>query len=229
MDNKIKFFQKKHIWLIVLYIIFYLAGFALLEQRKITQLHMIHLPWDDVIPFCEYFIVPYILWFFYIGGVAVYFAFFNKNVREYWQVMLTLGIGMTLFLFVSWVYPNGHDLRPETFTRDNIFVQMVQMLYSADTSTNILPSIHVFNSLAAAVALDKCQALKGHPVIRKSAWILSGLIILSTMFLKQHSLLDVICAFALYALVYILVYAPGEGREPVQKGQNAGIQRIMSE
>lgn len=173
--------------------------------------------------------IPYVLWFVYIAAVVIYFTFFNKNVGEYWRVIITLCIGMTLFLFVSWIYPNGHDLRPETFARDNIFTQMVQMLYTADTSTNILPSIHVFNSVAVAIALEKCQALKGRWILRKSADILSFLIVLSTMFLKQHSLMDVMCALALNIVVYMLVYVPVQRRSALPKHQNAGIRRILSE
>ncbi len=229
MKNTNNFFSRKHPWLIVIYMIFYLSGFALLEQRTPGSFHLIHLPGDDLIPFCEYFIIPYVLWFVYIAAVVIYFTFFNKNVGEYWRVIITLCIGMTLFLFVSWIYPNGHDLRPETFARDNIFTQMVQMLYTADTSTNILPSIHVFNSVAVAIALEKCQALKGRRILRKSADILSFLIVLSTMFLKQHSLMDVMCALALNVVVYMLVYVPVQRRSALPKHQNAGTRRILSE
>ena len=205
-----QFFQHKHIWLIGAYMIFYLTGFAILEDRTPEKMHLIHMPADDMIPFCEFFIIPYILWFFYITAVIVYFAFYNKNVREYWQLILTLAIGMTLFLIVSWFYPNGHDLRPVVFERDNIFVDMVKQLYKTDTSTNILPSIHVYNSVAVHIAVKKCRALEKNNAVQYGSLILSVLIILSTMFLKQHSILDVLLALLLNGVVYGIIYVAYE-------------------
>lgn len=66
--------------------------------------------------------------------------------------MATLGVGMTLFLIISFVYPNGQNLRPE-LTGEGPFIQAVQLLYQTDTPTNIFPSIHVFNAVACCVAL----------------------------------------------------------------------------
>ena len=70
-----------------------------------------------------------------------------KNRREFYQYCIFLFTGMTLFLIISTVYPNGHLLRPTDFPRNNIFTLAVQVLYQADTATNIFPSLHVFNSI----------------------------------------------------------------------------------
>ena len=201
-----RFFDRKHVWLIAGYFALYLLGFQLLEARGPKELHLIHTVLDDRIPFCEYFIVPYVLWFFYVAAAVAYFAFFQKSVKEYWQFMISLGIGMTLFLLVSWFWPNGHDLRPKLPEDGSGFVEMVRMLYRIDTPTNILPSIHVFNSLAVAAAVDRCRTLEGRRILRRASWVLAGLIVLSTMFLKQHSVFDVLCGITLYGAVYRLVY-----------------------
>lgn len=62
---------------------------------------------------------------------------------------------MTIFLIVSYAYPNAQHLRPVEFPRDNIFTDVVRWLYKTDTPTNILPSIHVFNSLAHPYVTDQ--------------------------------------------------------------------------
>lgn len=90
------FFERKHIWLILVYLICYLLAFRLLEMRDMKGIHIIHTALDERIPFCEYFIVPYLLWFFYIAAAVLFFACFQKNTKEYWQLILSLGIGMTL-------------------------------------------------------------------------------------------------------------------------------------
>lgn len=142
-----------------------------------------------------------------MAATVIYFSCFEKNTREYWQFMASLGVGMTLFLLVSWLYPNGHDLRPALTADGNIFTEMVRILYQIDTPTNILPSIHVFNSLAAAAAIGGCESLRKHRILCLASWFLALTIVLSTMFLKQHSVFDVLCGIALYGAVYLAVYA----------------------
>ena len=180
----VKGFMKKYgLKLIVpLYMVFYLVSFHWLEQRETYGFHVIHSSFDSAIPFCEFFIVPYVLWFFYIGVTVLWFMFKNKDQKEYMQFIVSLGIGMTLFIFVSWIYPNIHFLRPEVFPRENIFTDWVRMLYSIDTPTNILPSIHVYNSVAAYIAISRCKALKKHRFIVGCSLVLTVLIVLATMF-----------------------------------------------
>ena len=138
---------------------------------------------------------------------VVYFIFFNKNRHEYYQLIFNLMMGMTIFLIVSYAYPNAQHLRPVEFPRDNIFTDVVRWLYKTDTPTNILPSIHVFNSLAIHMSLTNCQALRGKKNVRIVSFILTMLIIMSTMFLKQHSVIDV-CMGATLALFGHLLFYP---------------------
>ena len=197
----------KHGFVIVTYSILYLCIFQYLEQRHVYSYHLIHCALDDLIPFCEYFIVPYLLWFPYQVFVIAYFIFFNKEKREYYQLTLNLCMGMTVFLIVSWLYPNIQLLRPAVFTGDSLFIRAVQKLYSMDTPTNILPSIHVFNSIAIHLAICKCEQLKDKKWLKRGAGILTFLIILSTMFLKQHSVIDVTLGSAMAGAGYLLFYS----------------------
>ncbi len=202
----------KHGLLITVYSGIYLLLFNYLEQNMTHGYHIVHTIFDDKIPFCEFFVVPYLLWFPYMILAVVYFIFVNKNKHEYYQLAFNLMMGMTVFLIVSYVYPNGHHLRPTEFPRDNIFTDMVRMLYRADTPTNILPSIHVFNSLAIHMSLTSCEALKKNRAVRYGSLTLTILIILSTMFLKQHSVIDV-CMGATLALFGFLVFYPQQAQE----------------
>ena len=209
--------------IVPVYIVIYLLGFSWLESKVTYGYHVIHCGLDSLIPFCEYFIIPYILWFVFILAVVLYFMFFNRNEREYWQLILNLGIGMTLFLIISWVYPNGHALRPETFARDNIFVDMVKVLYTIDTPTNILPSIHVYNSIAAYMAIRNCEKLQSRRWVQRGSFCLSCLIVLGTMFLKQHTVVDVVAAIVLNLIVYLVIYRPAHAPEPARSRQLSGL------
>jgi len=181
----------KHGLWILAYMVFYLLGFFILENAEHRHYHIIHSWIDDLIPFCEYFIVPYLLWFVYLAVGVGWFIIRAKDKREYYQLTSVLVLGMTIFLIVSCVYPNKQDLRPVVFDNNNIFTQLVQYLYATDTPTNILPSIHVFNSLAMFYAINRSPQLKKRYGVRIFCGVLTVSIILSTMFLKQHSVVDV--------------------------------------
>lgn len=198
------FFQKYRHALVLLYGLIYMPWFMWLESRSNLPYHVIHVKLDDMIPFVEYFIVPYLLWFVYVAAVFVYLFF--KNRREFYQYCIFLFTGMTLFLIASTLYPNGHLLRPNTFARNNIFTFAVQILYQADTATNIFPSLHVYNSIAAHRAVANSETLAGNRLIRGGSFVLMVSIILATMFLKQHSVLDVISGILLGLVMEQLVY-----------------------
>lgn len=199
------FFQKyKHVW-VLLYAFLYLPWFFWLESRANQPYHVIHVWLDDKIPFVEYFIVPYLLWFVYIAAVFLY-LFFRGNKQEFYRYCAFLFTGMTLFLIISTIYPNGHLLRPTSFEHHNIFTVAVQILYQADTPTNIFPSIHVFNSIAAHRAVTNNPQLGRNPLIHGGSFLLMVSIILATMFLKQHSALDVMAGIVLGTLMDQIVY-----------------------
>lgn len=198
------FFKYKHGFLVLSYFAIYLPWFAWLEDEVIWNYKIISMDIDKHIPFCEVFIIPYLLWFFYVAAVIIYFIFANKT--DYYKLCAFLFTGMTLFLIISTLWPNGHHLRPLAMPRDNIFTDMVQGLYRTDTATNLWPSIHVYNSLGAHIAIAHSPKFEKRKGIRLASLILSSSIVMSTVFLKQHSMFDVITAFALATFMYVIVY-----------------------
>ena len=200
-----------HIW-VLLYGFIYMPWFCYLENRRGVRYFYIHSPLDDQIPFIEYFVIPYLLWFIFIAATLAYFFFTDK--RGFYRLAAFLCTGMTIFLIVCTVFPNAQNLRPDTFARDNVFVDLVRYIYQTDTPTNVLPSLHVFNSLGASVAIAHSPRLRKHPLVRYGAYCLAALIILSTVFLKQHSVTDVFAAFAMALLIYPLVYVLQDKKAP---------------
>lgn len=138
-----KLLRKKsnYIWVLI-YGFFYMISFICLERSN-AQPHLIHSVVDEYIPFCKYFIIPYVLWFGFIAASFCYFAFVCEEKREFYQFMGIMGAGLTAFIIISFVYPNGQELRP-ALGEGGIFIQAVKLLYRLDTPTNILPSMHVF-------------------------------------------------------------------------------------
>ncbi len=203
--KKESFYEKyKHGIPLVVYAIVYLTWFYLIENYLKGPYTIIHTPIDDMIPFCEVFIVPYLLWFGYMAVVVGYL--FLKDKEEYFKCCSFLFIGMTVFLVISTMSPNGQLLRPMIMERNNIFTELVQNLYLTDTPTNLWPSIHCFNSIGCHIAVTKSEKLRGNAFIRRGSFILCVLIILSTMFIKQHSVFDVVTAFLMAGILYHIVY-----------------------
>ena len=222
MNWKQFIYRYKHIF-VALYFPVYMVWFVWLEARVDVPFTYIHCAIDDYIPFCEYFIIPYLLWFLYIAVTVGYFLFFNENTTEFWSLILNLAIGMTLFLIVSYVYPNGLNIRPTEFTNDSVFTRMVQFLYRTDTPTNVLPSIHVYNSVAAFSAIHTCKNLQKHKGIRTGSFILTTLIVLSTMFLKQHSIADVATGITCAVATYVLFYSRAAEKQGAKAKQRSPL------
>ncbi len=189
------------------FILFYFLGYRLLEDTTHLRYHVIHVRMDDLIPFCEYFIVPYLLWFPYMLLNCVYL--FVADRKTYHKVCGMLCFGMTLFLVVSALFPNIQYLRPDVMPRDNMFTRMILRLYHTDTPTNICPSIHVFNTVVVMVGFHRCETkLAGMRWFKLWINLLGTLIVMSTMFIKQHSVFDVLFAFACVAFAYVAAYHP---------------------
>ena len=204
-----KAFCKKyrHAWLILAYLPFYLLWFFLLEQHVTEDYSVIESPLDSYIPFNEYFIIPYLLWFPFIAVSTLYFIFLDRI--ECYRLCGLLIVGMTVFLLVSTFYPNGVALRPNLseLGRDNLCIDLVASLHKADTSTNVCPSIHVYNSLAVCIAFLASPRFKGKRLFKTGVVLLTVLICMSTVFLKQHSVIDVFWAFVLAAVAAPFFYA----------------------
>ncbi|NBH71335.1 phosphoesterase [Clostridiaceae bacterium] len=205
-----------HIWALG-YGFIYLPWFLYLERTVVQDFTVMHVRLDDYIPFNEYFIVPYLLWFIYVAGAVLYFFFTSR--QEYYRLCIFLFTGMTASLLICTFFPNGTDLRVPVDPQQNFCSFLVSLVHSADTSTNVFPSIHAYNSLGVHAAVMNSAALQGRRGVRRGSFLLMVAICLSTMFLKQHSAIDVMGAMVLAYMVYSFVYGENYARSkrPVRR------------
>ena len=194
----------KHAIPLMVYAVIYCVWFAWLEKKVINPPFIIHMKIDDRIPFLEVFVIPYFLWFAYVSA-AVLYCFF-KNKQDYYRMCALLFTGMTISLVICTFYKNGTDMRPVVDPGKNVFAWLVSRLHAADTSTNIFPSVHVFNSIVVHIAVARSSCFKDRPWVTRLSFILALSVCLSTVFLKQHSVVDgigsMIMCYALYPVVY---------------------------
>ena len=164
--------------------------------------HPIHSVLDDMIPFCEWFVIPSTMWYLLVFLSLVYFMFYDIDAFK--KLSTYIFITQLIAMFVYIVYPSRQDLRPAVFERDNILTRIIGFIYSFDTNTGVFPSLHVGYSLGiASVWIRKKDA----PVVWKCCVVvLVILICMAVAFVKQHSVLDIFSALPMCLVAEILTF-----------------------
>lgn len=197
LERKARPCEPKLLAVPAVYFFFYMAAFLYLE-RTVVPRYWIASRFDAYIPFCSAFLIPYVLWFLLIPAAFLYF--YRTDREEYIKLCKLVLTGLTVCLALYALFPNGQKLRA-AITGDGVLDQLVRLLRRADTSTNVCPSIHVFVSVSVGTMFQNTPSLRDKPGVRWSLSALVLLICLSTVFLKQHSVIDVACGAALSALL----------------------------
>ena len=206
--SKLNTDEFRHVKLLLFWPLFGIM-FSFVERfYHVGSYYVMHCAFDDAIPFCEWFLIPYLFWFVYLIGTLVYTFFFD--VPAFKRMMRFIICTYTITMVIYLLFPTCQNLRPEVFPRNNALTRFIGWFYTFDTNTNVCPSLHVIGSAAALFAL------RDGPQLRKRAWwqatsvLLALCISLSTVFMKQHSILDVLCALPVCALGWWLCYGrPG--------------------
>ena len=170
-------------------------------------------PLDLQIPFCEWFVIPYVLWFPYIIFTMVLAVMSGKKdfLHSCAIIYLSIFIPMTFCLFV----PNGIpiELRPdfEALGRNNPAIWLVKFIYLVDSPPrNCMPSMHVSVSCALFFTILTNKQIPWRKWLIPCSFLLSALICAATVLIKQHSILDVyygvIVAVSVFAAVMIVEF-----------------------
>ena len=184
---------------LIYFFIAYMIGFMILENQDFSHMIITDTWIDQYIPFNEYFVIPYVLWFVFMVLGFAYFVFIDQSgvKRTYFYLFL----GMSLSLLIYALIPTGQNLRVQLYN-DNIFQCLVSFIYSVDSSTNVCPSIHVYNSVMMCVSLLKSRKIKQHTWLCFLIIVLAILICMSTVMIKQHAFVDIVWALVLAIVIY---------------------------
>ena len=206
--------KKRHLIPIAIWFVIYMGLFGFLEIVPPKDVHLIHCALDDRIPNMAIFIYPYVSWFPYILVCAA-LAIKNLDDRQFKKAVLVLTTGMNIFLFISYVWPTGLDLRESVvYDLHTLSGNLLKFVQTVDTPKSVFPSMHVYETLVLQYTLEMQKKL----VLAWGIWVgrvLAVLIVLSTMFTKQHSAVDVTGAIVMFAVLALaaekLVKEPKEG------------------
>ncbi|WP_438444825.1 phosphatase PAP2 family protein [Gorillibacterium sp. sgz5001074] len=176
-----------------------MAGIYAYVNKPGDKLYSLVTDLDRAMPFVPVFAVPYALWMLYILACLIYFL--RRDPGLYYQTLVTYVLCASV-CYTIYVYFQTTVPRPEvagTGWTDGL----VRLLYLRDQPYNCFPSIHCFSSYLMMKALN---AGAFRTVLnRLIIYSMSLVIILSTLLIKQHVILDALSAILLVEVVFWLV------------------------
>lgn len=200
--------EYRHV-LLLLYWPAYLLSFLLLE--RLCPAPVYNTVWcrlDDYIPFCEWFLLPYMAWHVSLLWMSLYTLAYDIDAfkRFMWYLIATTVIAE--MVYVAW--PNQQLLRPDldALGRRNLLTMATGLIYTVDTNTNVCPSLHCIGGFAilfAAMSMPRFRT----PGWRIFFWFFALLICASTVFMKQHSIVDFFAAIPVILIGYYAFYFRG--------------------
>ena len=198
-----------HCWwaLVLLYLI---AAYIVPEKIVVDTYTSTAIPFDDLIPFFPPAVGFYVLWFPLMFFTGLWLMF--KDPRNFPRYMIALFICMTVSGAIYLLWPNGQDLRPDLSQPGNFFEWLLGGLYGIDTTTNVLPSLHVSCAAAVVACIWATPSVKKR-WIRVAVTALSLLVASSTVFVKQHAILDLFAGAALGAAAVLIAFAVFKGKK----------------
>ena len=183
--------QYRHLLLLLGWVVYFCLYFLTENLIPAEDCYPVWCELDDIVPFNEWFVIPYVGWYVLIVISLGYFMLYSldsfKGLQTY--IMITQGLAMVCYI----LWPTRQDLRPEVFPRENFLTWIMGIIYSADTNTGVCPSLHVAYSLGIASAWLK-EKSASWPV-KTVVVIFVIFVCLSVAFTKQHSVVDIFAAF----------------------------------
>lgn len=195
-----EFIKKRYLISTAIWFLCYMALFGYLEIRPPREVHLISCSLDSYIPCIPAFIYPYLSWFPYIL-VCACLAVKNLEEEQYKKAITILITGMNVFLLISYIWPTGLNLRESViYDTSRLSGLLLQFVQTVDVPRNVFPSMHVYVTLVLQDTLE----MQRNRLPVWGIWLGRGFafaIILSTMFTRQHSAVDVLGAAVLFGVL----------------------------
>ena len=153
---------------------------------------------DEKIPFINYFIIPYCIWYVLIFAIPYYFYKKDKDLLAKYIVSYVVCVLIAVVIFLA--YPTT-VVRPENLSNKNILNFVTNVIYFFDT-----PAVNCFPSLHCAISMLFILTITSSTFTKLSNKLLiifiSVLIMASTLYTKQHVFIDLVGGDILMIFVY---------------------------
>lgn len=200
--------NKKEIMFLIIYLLS--GSLYMLFNKPGDRVYSLMTELDSMIPFTREFIIFYCSWYLFLPIVII--GLYLKEREGYLKLLMGFSLGMMCCYLIYALFQTTVP-RPEILGND-IYSNLTRRIYANDNPFNCFPSIHVFTTAYSCFVIKEGY-FRDKLLFRHSLNILGILIILSTLFVKQHVVLDGVGGAALAFLMYRLMYKP-EGEKLLQ-------------
>lgn len=196
--------QYRHLLLLLGWVVYFACYFLTENLIPAEDCNVVWCWLDDVVPFCEWFVIPYVGWYFLIVVSLGYFALYHIDNFKGLQTFIMVTQGLAVIWYIVW--PSRQDLRPDldTLGRENVLTWIMSIIYGADTNTGVCPSLHVAYSIGIASAWLKEKSAAWY--VKTIVVIFVILVCLSVAFTKQHSVVDIFAAIPVCIVAEIVAF-----------------------
>lgn len=192
----------KYVWMALYFVVFVTAFFIIEKAVPAEGYWVTDLPIDEHIPFIPQFVIFYVLWYPLFVAVGVPLMILDGDAFK--RYMYFTMAALTLSLLFCAIIPNGQNLRPSDMEISGLSTWLLAKIWLADTNTNVFPSMHVIGCIGAVAGAYDSE------IFKKWRWVillLAILIGLSTVFVKQHALIDAAGAVIFAVPIFFAVYS----------------------
>ena len=185
---------KPYLW--IFSIVLTSIGYFLINNAPNQKLHSLYTELDSLVPFINVFIIPYMMYMPNLVILLIIICYCDEE--RYFISLLALNIGNFICLIIYMLFQT-YVPRP-VIIHDDFLCSFVRFIYSKDNPYNCFPSIHVVATFSVLKGINK---LKNMPIKYKIRFnIIGWLIIISTQFVKQHVIMDLLAGLVLVEGVY---------------------------
>ena len=192
--------KRSKIILLILCLIFYQCFIYFITKFTPLEFHVLVSSIDSKIPVVPIFIYFYIGW--YLMLIFVPFIFYKYDELSFNKYILTTFIGITVCGIIYFVFPTL--IVREPFIVNSVTTFLIELIYKLDTpALNCLPSMHC---LISFIFMIYCTLSKQIPIKYKVLInVFSTLVVISTVLIKQHFIIDVIMALIISIFISVIV------------------------
>lgn len=165
---------------------------------KEEDLHFLILPIDNKIPFYSWTILIYTGAFLqWINAILIGM---KQDTKKGYKFASAIIIGSLIGFLTFIIYPTGIT-RP-VIKYHNIFDYLMKFIFTVDSVSNACPSFHCFCSTIVILMLIECKDVSKKTIIFNS--IFSIMVYASTLFTKQHYIIDIPFGILLAYIAFII-------------------------
>lgn len=165
--------------------------------------HVLKFKLDDKIPLIEWTSIIYLgCYIFWALSPLIMSKYLSKE--RYYKYVTTLIILHIIAFFTFLLYPTIMKERLDSVEITSIFSYLINFIYSSDTPTNLVPSVHIIVSYMCFIPFrfSDTRVPKRLFFVQLIIFILISISIFTT---RQHYLIDFIVAVILCEVVFFII------------------------